>query len=237
MGPKVVSVVNQKGGCGKTTVAMQVAGTLGKRGYRTLVVDADRQGSAAVWYRRAPDERPFPAPVVGLSDQGEKIHRAIEKLIQGYEFVLIDCPGSLDPSSYKLAQSSLLISDLALVPVIPSPLDLEATPDMADLIEKARITNESLDAVVVLNQHDPRRALVREVRTALDGFSIPTAQSALGTREVYRHSADYGATVHDLEGKTGKGVREINRLVDEILDRLGVKAEEKPTSPKGRKKK
>lgn len=236
MDPKVVSVVNQKGGCGKTTVAMQMAGTLGKRGYKTLVVDADRQGSAAVWYRRAPDDRPFPAPVVGLSDQGEKIHRAIEKLIEGYEFVFIDCPGSLDSSSYKLAQSSLLISDLAIVPVIPSPLDLEATPDMGDLIEKARITNESLDAMVVLNQHDPRRALVKEVKAALEVFSIPTARSSLGSREVYRQSADYGATVHDLEGSSGKGVREINGLVDEMLERLGMKSEAKGSSKKARKK-
>ena len=84
MPAKIITVANQKGGSGKTTVSMQLAGTLARRGYRVLVVDADPQATATRWAASASDEIPFPASVVGLSAANEKVHREVRKFIDDY---------------------------------------------------------------------------------------------------------------------------------------------------------
>jgi chromosome partitioning protein len=77
MPAKIVVIANQKGGCGKTTIAMQVGGTLGRAGNRVLIVDADPQGTATRWAASAADESSFPAHVAGLAAAGGKVHREI----------------------------------------------------------------------------------------------------------------------------------------------------------------
>ena len=72
MAAKIIAVVNQKGGSGKTTVSMQLAGALARRKNKVLVVDADPQGTATRWAASALDETPFPASVVGLSAASTK---------------------------------------------------------------------------------------------------------------------------------------------------------------------
>src|SRR5215203_1872085 len=118
MAAKIIAVCNQKGGSGKTTLSMQLAGSLARRGNKVLVVDADPQGTATRWAASADDENPFPASVVGLTAASEKVHREVKKFINDYDFIVIDCPPSADS---PVPQSSLLIADLALVPIIPTP--------------------------------------------------------------------------------------------------------------------
>ena len=126
MAAKIIAVVNQKGGSGKTTLSMQMAGALARRGKKVLVVDADPQGTATRWAASAEDDNPFPAAVVGLSAASEKVHREVRKFVDNYDFILIDCPPAADS---PVPQSALLVADLALVPIIPSPLDMWAAMD------------------------------------------------------------------------------------------------------------
>src|SRR5260363_310118 len=86
------SCSNQKGGCGKTTISMQLAGALGKDDCRVLVVDADPQGTATRWAANAEDDKPFPAAISGLGAAGGKVHREIKKYVGEYDYILIDCP-------------------------------------------------------------------------------------------------------------------------------------------------
>jgi chromosome partitioning protein len=121
MTAQVIAVVNQKGGSGKTTVLMQLGGAMGRRGKRMLVVDADPQATATRWAASAPDDTPFPAAVIGLCAAGGTVHREVKKFVHDYTTILIDCPPAVES---PVPQSALLSADLALVPVIPSPLDL-----------------------------------------------------------------------------------------------------------------
>ena len=124
MTAKIIVVVNQKGGAGKTTVSMQLAGTLGRRGHKVLVIDADPQATATRWAASAAEGQAFPASLSGLSAAGGKVHREAQKYVEDYAFIVIDCPPAADSA---VPQSALMIADLALVPVIPSPLDLWAS--------------------------------------------------------------------------------------------------------------
>ena len=84
---KIISVSNQKGGCGKTTVTMQLAGILGNENYKVLVVDADPQGTSTRWAASAEDHKAFPATISGLSAAGSKVHQEVEAgEVESYTF-------------------------------------------------------------------------------------------------------------------------------------------------------
>jgi chromosome partitioning protein len=214
MKAKIIAVVNQKGGAGKTTVAMQLAGTLGLRGHRVLVVDADPQGTASRWAASAADDKPFHAAVVGLSAAQGKLHREVKKLAGDYSYIVIDGPPAAES---PIAQSALMVADLALVPVIPSPLDMWASIGIRKAIENAADINEGLQARLVVNQCQPNTSLTRDVLELLPEFGIETLRSQLHQRTVYRQSAVFGQTVHEFGYKAAPAVNEVNAMCDEVL--------------------
>lgn len=213
MKTRVIAVVNQKGGAGKTTVAMQLGGTLGRQGRKVLVVDADPQGTASRWAASAQDSSPFPATVISLAAAGGKLHREVKKLRGDYDFIVIDGPPAADS---PLAESALLVADLALVPVIPSPLDLWASIGIKQAIERASDINEELAARLLVNQCQPNVNLARDVLELLGEFGIPLLQTQLHQRTAYRESAVFGQVVAELGSKALSAAQEVDRLVDEV---------------------
>ena len=209
---KIITVANQKGGSGKTTVSMQLAGTLARRKHKVLVVDADPQGTATRWAASASDEDPFPASVVGLSAASGKVHREVKKFIDDYNYIIIDCPPAADS---PVPQSALLIADIVLVPVIPSPLDMWAAVGIKQVIFSVTDLNETLQARLVLNQCQPRTTLAQETLEILPEFGIALTTTTIHQRQVYRQSAVFGQTVHGLGNKAA--IEEIEALTDEIL--------------------
>jgi chromosome partitioning protein len=224
MQAKIIAVVNQKGGAGKTTVAMQLAGTLGRRGYKVLVVDADPQATSSRWAASADDSKPFPATVVGLSAAQGKLHREVKKLMTDYDYIVIDGPPAADS---PIAQSALMIADLALVPVIPSPLDIWASVGIRKAIEDAAEINENLKSRLVVNQCQPNTSLTKDILDLLPEFGITMAQSQLHQRTVYRQSAVFGQTVQDFGAKALLAISEVEMLCDEVLDLLNRKSSRK----------
>lgn len=213
MRAKVITVCNQKGGSGKTTISMHVAGTLAKKN-KVLVIDADRQSTATRWAASADDANPFRASVVGLSAAETKVHREVQKFVDDYDYIVIDCPPAADS---PVPQSALLISDLALVPVIPSPVDIWAAIGIKQIIENVASINDELKARIVINQCQPNTSLAREVIELLPEFGIEICQTELRQRVAYRQAAAFGSTVHDLGIKAQAASSEINSLVDEIV--------------------
>lgn len=214
MAVTIIAVVNQKGGAGKTTITMQLAGALSKRGKKVLVVDADPQGTATRWASSASDESPFPAAVVGLSAAGDKVHREVVKFKDDYEVIIIDCPPAVDSPA---PHSALLIADIAIVPIIPSPPDLWAAVGIRKLIETISVVNEGLRATLVINDLEPRTTLAKEVLEILPDFGVPLATAVIHHRTAYRQSAAFGGTVHDLGSRAALAIEEVELLTDEIL--------------------
>lgn len=111
-----ISVLNQKGGVGKTTLAIHISHALVLKGSRVLLVDADPQGSARDW--AAARSNPPLFPVVGLDRP--TIHRDLPVLVKDFAHVVIDGP----PRVSDLARSAMIAADLVMVPIQPSPYDI-----------------------------------------------------------------------------------------------------------------
>ena len=136
MTARIITIYNQKGGCGKTTISVQVAGTLGLRGNKVLLVDLDEQGSASRCLANADEDKPFPAATINLAAMTGKAHVEIRKHLDNYDYIVIDCPPSVNNPA---PSNALVISDLAVIPVIPSPPDILASVAAKELAKKAQM--------------------------------------------------------------------------------------------------
>jgi chromosome partitioning protein len=213
MPARVIAIVNQKGGAGKSTLTMHLAGSLGRRQYKVLVVDADTQGTATRWAASAPDDAPFPAAINGLNAAEDKVHREVAKFVDDYHYIVIDCPPALESI---IPRSALLIADLALVPVVPSPPDLWAAVGIRRLIESTQLNNTALKAKLVINDLEPNTTVAQKVRDIFPEFGIPFTASVIHHRTAYRQAAAYGSTVHTLK-RAQAAIAEIEALTTEIL--------------------
>lgn len=216
MPAKIICFSNQKGGSGKTTTCCQVAGTLGNRGKKVLIIDADPQGTAVRWAASAPDDQPFPATVVGLGAAGSKVHQQVKRFVDDYAFILIDCPPSVESPH---TQSALLIADLAICPLIPSPTDLWATTGFQKLVETVQPINEALQARLLATMCQST-TLTKNALEVLETFDIPLLKTRLGLRTAYRQSAAFGSVVVNQGHEARAAAVEINALLDELLQLL-----------------
>jgi len=216
MTARLVTVCNQKGGCGKTHLAMTLGGALGARGLRVLIVDGDPQGTATRWYAAAPEGRPFPATVVSLAETRGQIARALKAHLDHYDVIVVDCPPSLD-SPVTLA--TMVVADVALVPAIPAPGDLWATSRLVGLVEQARSLNDALQVRVVPNMVQGT-ALATAALQALREIPLPLANNWFGLRTAYRQAQAEGTTALGL--RDARAALEVGALVDEVLALLGL---------------
>ena len=208
---QVLSLLNQKGGVGKTTLATNIATALSISGQKVLLIDADPQGSALDW--SAARQTPSLFPVVGLPK--ETIHREIAKLGQGFDWVIIDGP----PRVYPVAKSAIAASDIVVIPVQPSPYDVWAAKEIVDLITEVRVLKENLKAVFAVNRKIVGTAIGCDVTKALGDYPIPVLKTALSQRVGYAESAGAGMTVLEAD-PSGLAAKEVRGIVAEIMEQL-----------------
>lgn len=200
----IIGVLNQKGGVGKTTIAVNLAATYAKSGLRVLLVDADPQSSALQW-SSARDAEPL-FPVVGMAKPS--LHRDLPDIAKDYQMVIID--GA--PRVNELGRAAILASDMVLIPVQPSPYDIWAAAETVKLIEEAQQFKPSLTGAFVINRKIANTAIGRDVTEALGQFErIPVLPTALHQRVVYAESAGQGLSVIEAEPNSG-AAREIAAL-------------------------
>lgn len=199
--PLTIGTVNPKGGAGKTTIAIHLAVASHRRGYPTKLVDADPQGSALDWSKRTPDGYDGPPVEHVRTDDSLASH------IGGADVVVVDSPARLDERTGAV----LSVSDVALVPVRPSGLDLWGTAEFLDVLAD-HLEGTGLKAAFVASQRDVRTTLSDELEQVLTDWELPLF-TGLTSRVAYARSLSRGETV--LDGYDDTAAREVRTLLEE----------------------
>jgi chromosome partitioning protein len=205
----IIGILNQKGGVGKTTISVNLAASLSRDGSRVLLIDADPQGSSLDWAAARDGDPLF--SVVGFPRPS--IHKEIGQLGQGYDHVLIDGP----PRVTDLARSSIMASDLVLIPVQPSPYDVWAAEEIVKLIDEARIYKENIKSVFVINRKITNTAIGRDVGDALSAYPVPVLIATITQRIIFAEAAVQGKSIFEIDA-VGLAAREIDAVKNELLE-------------------
>ncbi len=189
---KVISVLNQKGGSGKTTIATHLARALQLAGNSVLLVDSDPQGSSRDW---AAVHEEQPVPVIGIDRP--TIERDLKSVVQK-DFVVID--GA--PQTADLAISAIKASDLVNL-----------------IKQRIELTDGNLKAAFLINRAIKGTKIGGEIRAALEEYELPVLSTVIVQRIIYPTSAITGSTVLDKE-PNGEAAKEIQSLTNEVINLL-----------------
>jgi chromosome partitioning protein len=209
MATHVTAVINQKGGAGKTTLAMNLAAGLARRA-DTVVIDLDPQGSSRQWASLGSE--PFPATVKQIGGKWDA--RTLHQNYRAYQHMVLDCPPSLDSHA---SLQALRACDVALIPVLPSPIDLWASLRLPQEIDEARKVNKNLKAYLVLNQLEPKSALSAAMHDALAEFGLPVLNAVIRRRAAYRGAALEGVSVYQMGSRGSQAVAEMEAIINEVI--------------------
>jgi chromosome partitioning protein len=204
---KTLIILSQKGGSGKTTVAVHMAVCATKRKLRTAIIDIDPQHSAVQWNASRPEDKKLDA-VAATAEQLPELLRKAEA--GGIDLAIIDTA----PHSNQAAAVAARLADLVLIPCRPARFDLDA---IASTVDIARAANAQ--AAVVINAA-PRGRLAEEARRALTRRGIAVIDTVLHQRAAYSHAVIDGRSVHEYEPK-GAAAEEIDALYDHITRLYG----------------
>jgi chromosome partitioning protein len=204
---KTIAVVAQKGGAGKTTLAIHLAVAAERDEKTAAVIDLDPQASAATWS----DVRAGETPAV-VSAQPNRLSIVLQEAERcGAEFAIIDT----SPNSESASLAAARAADLVLIPCRPHLFDLQA---VSTTIELARIANKPF--AIVLNAVPAQGRLGQETAAVLQRLSVTTAPIQLGHRAAYYHCLTRGqvASEYDPLGKAAEEVFALYRWVKAQLE-------------------
>ncbi len=201
---KVITIAQQKGGAGKTTVAAHLAVALSQKGNRVAVIDIDPQGSLGHWHR-VREER-FGEGFTGVSFSslsGWRVGSEVSRLRKLQDYIIIDSP----PHTETEARTAIRTADLIIIPVQPSPTDLWATKATLDLAKA-----EKIPVRVVLNRVSANSKLAQTISAELSDL----AKTSLGNRVLFASALLEGRCATEVD-PSSQAAEEVKSLVKEII--------------------
>lgn len=204
----MLAFTNQKGGVGKSTLAVHLAAKLQEMGESAVLVDADVQRSSSMWLREASPDM----PLVRLQTPDEVIEQ-IPALREKFEFVVVDGPGGLS----EVTRAILFVADITFLPCGPSALDLRPVTEVIRVVRQAQaIRNGPPAAILIPNKLQERYRLTRELRNTTREIGM-SAMGGLSLRQAYADAAGQGTVVWRMGKQAADAAREMNFLLEEIL--------------------
>ena len=208
----IILIGSQKGGCGKSTTAVNISAELAGRGHDVVIVDADRQCTSANW---AMDriENPVLAKVHCIQKY-ENIRDTLLDLDKRYEYVIVDAAGR---DSREL-RTSMTAAHILIVPFRPSQPDLDTLPNMQEIIIQAKDLNPDLKVYGLITMA-PTNPIIHEEADAreclIDYPEIKLLSTMIRDRKVYRDAMSDGLSVVEMDNPKAK--TEIKKLIEEVL--------------------
>lgn len=204
---KIISVVSQKGGVGKSTVSMLMADVLHQQGKKVLVVDTDPQKTAQKWESKRLEGYPaYPVRVEAISGLREaEFAQWLQKRAEGLDYFIIDTPPNLASRELKAA---LFIADRVVIPFVPHSTSIDALEEVLDLLrEVINERGEDLNIRILLNKVDLRRSSERAiVENAAKICPFPIMKASLKNLAGYADAANYRTSFYALSA--GRDARE-----------------------------
>ena len=203
----IISLVNQKGGVGKTTIAINIGIGMARRNYKVRFLDTDPQGTASQWQsiesNMAFEVKRHPSRVSSAD---------ITDSDQNHGLLFIDTP----PAMGEITLSVLELSDLAIIPLAPSVLDIWSSRNTIQMIEEAKKVNPKLEGKLLVSRKIPRTRLGRDGREAIAALEMDVFETEISQRIAYVESMIAGVSVYQY-APSSEASKEIENLCEEII--------------------
>lgn len=213
----IITIANQKGGCGKTTTTIQLAGGMAAAGYKVLVVDTDPQATAYLW--AAPDALPFSiTPVPEAALQRELTKRAQDNAV---DVILVDCPPGMTNATF----TAMKVANAAIVPIKVSGGDYKATHPFLEMLERILPLNPALKVMAFINDRDNSRIGKQGREFAIQTFakyrSVEVLASEVPHFALITEVSVAGTTIFDHKpARNTKAQEAYKGLVKEVVECL-----------------
>lgn len=221
---KVITVAQQKGGAGKTTVAAHLAVALAQKGNRVAILDIDPQGSLGHWHEIR--EKRYGEGYTGLTYSamsGWRVGSEVSRLRKSCDFIIIDSPPHIETE----ARTAIRSADFIIVPVQPSPTDLWATKPTLEIAKAERVPVK-----VLLNRVSANSKLAAAIAAELPEL----AETTFGNRVIFASSLMEGRAATEVDPNSA-AAQEVKALVKEVLKQFKDEDEEQEEKPAAKSKK
>jgi chromosome partitioning protein len=206
----IIGLVNQKGGVGKTTIAVNLSAGISGEQHPVLLLDTDPQGSVLQWYSIEGN------PSFDVRHHPEPVNRSLfRSLGRNYAHVMIDSP----PGMGAITRSILGICHLAIIPIGPSPLDIWSSKETVELLLDSKRKNRSLEGRLLICRKIPRTRIGREAKEAMEIYDLPVFKTEICQRVAYVQAMLSGVPVLTY-APASEAASEINRLCEEVTSTM-----------------
>ncbi|MFC1836806.1 AAA family ATPase [Thermodesulfobacteriota bacterium] len=211
----IILIGGEKGGTGKTTIAINLAAMRANKGKDVLLVDTDRQSSASYWAQKRNEAGHSPRiPCVQVF--GDSLHFEIKDLVNRYDDIILDAGGRESPE----LRAGLVVSEKVFIPIQASQFDVWTLDRAEELVRTARGFNPDLSAFVIINRASPNPMVSEstDAQELLKDFQLlQLANTVIRDRIIYRKAAREGLCVAEMVPEDQKATKEMGQFFGEVF--------------------
>jgi chromosome partitioning protein len=205
---KKISILNPKGGCGKTTLSSNLGSSLLLNGYKTLLIDTDPQGTLRDW--KSMDENDSQPQIIVIDRPN--LQKDLTSIAINFDYLIIDGAAKLQ----DMITFAVKNSDVVLIPIQPSAADIWAREALIHLIKaRQEVTDGIPKAAFIISRQIKNSNLARDIDEALKQFSFPVFNSRTTQRVIYGEALSSGKSVFNIES-SGEAASEIQNITKEL---------------------